>query len=246
MKCARPKCEYVAKARGLCEKHYDNSPKGFVPSGPVVDHYNKLRGAGLSCTRIAELSGVNRDTLRRMGKWTAGSGVQLSTATRVLAVPVPHRPIDGGGRVVNAVGTRRRIQALVAIGWPLHTLADKLGCSYSALWQHTRVDSVVASTAASVDALYLQLHLTRGPSERSRRRALRQGWVPPLAWDCIDDPDEQPDLGADSKLSFPERYLELREHVGLNHQQIADVMGIELDSLERQLHRYDMYKGRAA
>jgi hypothetical protein len=32
---------------------------------------------------------------------------------------------------------------------------------------------------------------------RARNLAARHGWLPPLAWDDIDDPNETPDFGAD-------------------------------------------------
>lgn len=244
MKCARPKCLNKGSAAwGLCDKHYDAIPRGFVDAAPTRAHCAKLRAAGMSWDLIAETSGVGRSTLIEAGKWSHNGGVRLETQRRVLSIDIP--PLVRSGCLVSAVGTRRRVQALQAIGWPLSRLGAELGRGELGATR-SRSDQVQARTAVEVAELFARLELTPGPSSITKIRAARKGWPPPLAWDDIDDPDEHPDLREDSKLSFPERYLELREHVGLSDVQIANKMGIELESLERQLFRYDMFKGRAA
>ena len=113
-----------------------------------------------------------------------------------------------GGRDVPAVGTQRRLQALMANGWPVGDLADRLGMArqvMSALLVHRRI--VRHGTAVQVAELYDQLwsatpalgdlHRQRSTS-RSRLRAQRNGWPPPLAWDDgagphgIDNPHATP------------------------------------------------------
>lgn len=245
MKCARPKCPNLAKKngrqQGFCSKHYDTAPvRGFVDGDPVRERVELLIARGIGRNAIEQRTGLSvRWILKSTGR------VQKRTANLIFAIPLPTRMSDSAC-YMPSLGTARRIQALAAIGWPLRELGPKIDRAASNASAVMRRTTVRTRTAAAYDELYRRLLLTPGPSDAARRFARAQGWQPPLAWDDIDDPDEQPNLGADTKLSFPERYLELREHVGLNHQQIADVMGIELDSLERQLHRYDMFKGRAA
>lgn len=101
----------------------------------------------------------------------------------------PNRPID-------ATGTRRRIQALMVLGWPLRTImADKLGYSPKS-YPHRLATAprVTPGLAKRVAALYDELSMTPGPSKRTRNRALQAGFLPPLAWDDdrIDDPTYQP------------------------------------------------------
>lgn len=98
---------------------------------------------------------------------------------------------------IDVTGTRRRIQALAAIGYPTREIARRIGRASNfgtMLWGDGRVHRNVAG---QVLAAYEQLSGTPGPSQRARRAAAAAGWVPPLAWDdeTIDDPHAQPDLG---------------------------------------------------
>lgn len=89
---------------------------------------------------------------------------------------------------VDATGTRRRLQALSAIGWPWPEINVRLG--YKATTQRVshmlRSERVHIDTHRKVKALYEELCMTPGPSSISRGRAIRKGWAPPLAWDDID------------------------------------------------------------
>lgn len=100
---------------------------------------------------------------------------------------------------IDATGTTRRIRALQALGWPLYLLDQELGhgdgrqrggCNY--VHNLTRQPRVHIDTAAKIDALFRRLSMSVGPSGRARAVARRKGYAPPLAWDDIDDPDEQP------------------------------------------------------
>lgn len=96
-----------------------------------------------------------------------------------------------GHRRVDALGTRRRLQALAALGWPFRVVSVELGWEPTMAQKLTKVDRVWADTAADVRVVYDRLSMTPGPSEQTRRRAARAGWLPPLAWDDdrLDDPD---------------------------------------------------------
>ena len=145
---------------------------------------------------------------------------------------------------VSGLGTARRIKALVAIGYTQADIAERIGWSPAHLSKLLDEDGMVsASTARTIDALYRQLCMTPGPSDRARQRAKKLGWAPPLAWDDIDDPAETPNIGAERRVSFAERYTEMRE-LGLANHEIAARMGIHPESLERQLHRYGLKNGR--
>lgn len=108
-----------------------------------------------------------------------------------------------GGRAVPAIGTQRRIQALMRLGWTSTDIATEAG------WQHRNgvlrilngqkgrpTRWVERKTADTIAAIYARLSMqtpemtpTRA---RTRARAERLGYAPPLAWDDIDNPDEQP------------------------------------------------------
>jgi hypothetical protein len=98
--------------------------------------------------------------------------------------------------VVDATGTRRRIQALLALGWTLTDLGRRLGVTNRAIGHYScgARREVLAGTARDVATLYDQLSMQPGPSAITRRRARQAGWHRPLCWDddLIDDPTFQP------------------------------------------------------
>lgn len=97
----------------------------------------------------------------------------------------------GRPRRVDATGTRRRIQALCAAGWPMDEIGARIGVAgRDAVFLLTRRRWAYRSTAARVAAVYEQLADTPGPSKRSSTLARSRGWLPPLWWDddTIDDP----------------------------------------------------------
>jgi transcriptional regulator with XRE-family HTH domain len=143
----------------------------------------------------------------------------------------------------SAVGTTRRLRALMAIGYPQRQLAEELGSHQSWVSKLMLNDraNVNADTALRVGELYDRLSMTPGPSEETRDRAIRRGWMPPLAWDdeTIDDPLAVPNPGHQERVGFTERFLELRE-LGYNDLQILARWKVKPNSLLRQLMRYDI------
>ncbi|MFI5614725.1 WhiB family transcriptional regulator [Amycolatopsis sp. NPDC051903] len=111
---------------------------------------------------------------------------------------------------IDATGTRRRIQALYAIGHREDDLAQRLGYTspqrvfagqacvipFMHNAKSQRRSRVFQSTAAKVAALYGELRDVPGPSKHLRERARRFGWFRPDEWDTadIDDPDSTPDV----------------------------------------------------
>lgn len=95
----------------------------------------------------------------------------------------------------DGTGTGRRLRALAALGWPAYEIAARMGVTHQCIeqWRRGR-DRVRCTTHARITALYDELSMTVGPSADTRRRALRYGWPPPLAWDddTIDDPTARP------------------------------------------------------
>lgn len=117
--------------------------------------------------------------------------IHASTERAILAVtPQP------GVNCWSAFAATRRLRSLVALGHPQTLLADRTGLGQvhlSMLVNDSRNSRHFApATWHAVDAVFRDLCMTPGHSTRSLRRAERYGWVPPLAFDNIDDPDEQP------------------------------------------------------
>lgn len=106
------------------------------------------------------------------------------------------RYLNRGPLLVDGTGTRRRMRALTAIGWPRRLLAEHIGTAVSYTGALAFVDRVQASTARRVAEVYDELSMTLGPSVRSVNSARGKGWLPPLAWDdeTIDDPEYVPEM----------------------------------------------------
>lgn len=95
---------------------------------------------------------------------------------------------------VDATGTRRRLQALMAIGHLQTDIAVAIGRSYDAVDRYLFAKQVHRDTAATVADLYRRWAWTPGPHRYRRTRSYNRGWVSPLGWDGvdIDDPHAQP------------------------------------------------------
>lgn len=102
----------------------------------------------------------------------------------------------GQPATIPALGTIRRLQALRRLGWTVVAIAAESGIPEKTLRNPTyRGTNVYRTTADAVAATYdrLSMRIPEGPyATRERRYAERQGWPPPLAWDDIDNPTEQP------------------------------------------------------
>lgn len=102
--------------------------------------------------------------------------------------------INRGSLLVDSVGTGRRIRALMAIGWNAQSIAAHgPWATGDALLEMAKRDRIHIDNRDAIARIYDQLCMTPGPSPDTRRRALRNGWPPPLAWDDnIDDPHAVP------------------------------------------------------
>jgi hypothetical protein len=94
----------------------------FVDAGPVREHIAALRAAGIGVERIAQLAGLSVGHVRQLadhghGDLQTTQRVRPSTATRVLSLGIDDASRAPHSRV-NATGTRRRLRALMALGWP--------------------------------------------------------------------------------------------------------------------------------
>ncbi|WP_111836720.1 helix-turn-helix domain-containing protein [Actinomyces bovis] len=121
-------------------------------------------------------------------------------AQRLLAVQPTSGPhVVGGYRFVPALGSRRRLQALSALGWSQRAMAARLGVHQKAVSKVLLKQSLIRSTTArAIAQFYAQaswVPVPGGGSQAARGAALVNGWVPPLGWaeDAdLDDPRTRP------------------------------------------------------
>jgi hypothetical protein len=165
-------------------------------------------GFGIGWIRVAKLAGVSTGGVSKLlyGDRPRGLAptkrVRPETALKLLAVE-PTLANLGARTPIDATGTRRRLQALVAKGWTQSELARRLGMD-RANFGRTIVSSLVeAGTARAVLALYDELWrldptaegVPRYRAEAARLIARNNRWAPIGAWDdeSIDDPAAAPD-----------------------------------------------------
>jgi hypothetical protein len=175
----------------------------FAPAGPAREHVRALARAGIGWRRAAELAGVPQSTMRALMYGASNrepcARIRPQTAAAILAVRAELRNV-AAGTPVDAAGTRRRLEALVAIGWSRAKLGDRLGIGATGMSELLRRGRVTAGRAQAAADLYDELW-NRPPPEnewrekisaaRSRNYAREHGWAPPVAWD--DDQIDLPD-----------------------------------------------------
>ncbi|MFB7936638.1 hypothetical protein, partial [Streptomyces sp. NPDC056049] len=168
-----------------------------VPIQPIANHIHNLLAVGMSHTQIGLAAGVSRSTVIHIARGKHPT-CNRESAERVLAVrPRIVRDTDR----VPAVGTRRRLQALYALGHGSAVLSSITGLTKGTIQNllYERAQDTTAATYKTVRAVYRQLAATPGSSSRARASARAGGWVPPAAWDDdIDSPAARPVVGDDS------------------------------------------------
>lgn len=214
-------------------------------------HIHALRTAGVPEAQIALDAGLNRPTIQWVSSGRAEAGVppgyriSPQQADRILALPVPRTLHEGVAATapVAAVGTVRRLRALAAAGHPAAALADDLLCEQAVVEKILagRMTTVPAGLARDTAALFSRLQMVVGVCETSKRSARARRWAPPLAWDeeRLDDPDAGPERTPRRRVGFVESYTELRM-LGFSDLRIAERMGVQPNSLLRQMMRYGL------
>ena len=209
------RCKPCKKANRREENHRTRQQtygrwQPYVDAEPIREHVRALGAYGIGWKRVAKLAGVQATVVskllygdRRRGMGPS-KGLRPENAEKILAVrAVPENLGSAVG--VEGAGTRRRLQVLVAGGWPQAQLAPRLdmGPGNFGTLIHAEGVEVLAATARSVTALYEQLWradpvehgVTLQAASRARNQARANGWAPVGAWDddTIDDPEAFPD-----------------------------------------------------
>jgi len=163
--------------------------KRFAAPGPARRHLLDVMGTHeISLATAALLSGVGTSTLASVlypEHAAYGGHLHVDTAAAVLALRVDLNRVPDGA-LLSSAGTRRRLEGLVAFGWPLTMMDDLLGLPINTLAQWRRRGRVTAAHARTVRDIYDDLSMQPGPSRIARRRAQSAGWLPPLAWNDED------------------------------------------------------------
>ncbi|MEV0344044.1 hypothetical protein AB0H49_34045 [Nocardia sp. NPDC050713] len=249
-------------ARGMCEASYQRLRRRETAYGrwqPRVsaeatrEHVQRLRAAGLRPIQIAQLAGVDRTTIGNVSRedWET---VDAETAAAVLAVEVPDRVadvVDPHARVP-IHGAQRRIQSLVAYGYPQAHLARELGINPASSTMAALVgkpnvsngstgESITAERERAVRDVFDRLQMVPGPSDRARAHGHQQGWPLPWEWDEdeIDRLDATPIRARRTTQSDKRAVIAEREELVLalstSHSaaEVAEAVGVSQRSVER-------------
>lgn len=256
-RCRLPECVERYNTRNLerIRAHRDGTWNALVPAEPVRQHILKLGDAGVGPGSIAVTTGLPIQSVLEFIRPRAKKGrgrkqrTTPDTAAKILAVTVD----NSVARRIDSTGTVRRLHALVAIGWPLRTIALHAGLGPHNMSDFARRPQVFASTAAKVTAAYEKLrHLKperhgveKGQAKRARNMAASRRWPPPKYWDdrmdVIDDPDFEPMYGITRRLIIAQDANWIMTTVGLNKADTAKRLGVDKSYVDHAFRDHPEY-----
>ena len=152
---------------------------------------------------------------------------------------------------VPAIGTRRRLQALMWLGYSPAAMGRHLGLDHSIVWRWARNENVTRITAARVRRMFDELSTqpldpqTKAEKisvNKMRAQARRNGWHSPDAWwDVdIDDPDAAPDTASvPDEPGWIVDELAHRHGLGESPRQAAAALGRTRTSLAKTARRHN-------
>lgn len=193
--CSCPPCRAAENAYDKRRRYLNATGRTLmVDTTPVAAHLRRLFDAGAGWSQLAAATGCSSSTLHAIHTGRILE-CRRATANKILAVQagdaIPH------GRMLPAIGSIRRLHALLAAGHRCLDISAASGVEHSMISDlvNERLTATKRHVAERIDAGYRRLVNSTGTSARSKNRALRCGWAPPGAWDddTIDDPNALPD-----------------------------------------------------
>lgn len=197
--------------------------------------------------QVSAATGLRTHYLLRLRREGPEKRVRRTTRDRLLRA--------GQGEFWTAVGIRRRLEAMMTLGWSMRAFAVEAGTYESTLTRILRRDGgptfVRATLAEAIIEAYDRLEATpltpNRSSTRARRVAVARGYVSPLAWDDIDNDDAPTgvrgdDLAQRHDVDTWEDYDYLTGQ-GCSFEEIAARLGLKPTSLAKSLRRRELAAG---
>lgn len=184
-------CADCHNDRLLTHRRYNGGLPWRVPSEQAWIILADLIDRGWTARAISSATGLSPFMFgEHLARYRAtGERVHLAPRTAAAIVNMG-KPTDGQ---IGATVARRKLEALAVMGWGLRELAVETGIGFSTLGMiRTRNERLKVAAADAIDVAYDRLHMKRGPSAEAARMARDKKWPGPLAFDDIDDIDEQP------------------------------------------------------
>ncbi|MFH8867103.1 hypothetical protein [Streptomyces griseus] len=182
--------------------------KPFVEAEPVRQHVLNIRDqAGMSFRNLSAATGVSNGTLEHLIYGVTGYPPARQIRSESAAALLGYWPtLDDYAdlAVIDATGTRRRMQALAALGWSAPAVHQRIDfVTARAIANLKAREQVTARLARAVRDFYRQVcgspaekhGVPTAAAKQARTGAARNRWPGPSAWDddTIDDPDAKPD-----------------------------------------------------
>ncbi|MDT0608792.1 hypothetical protein [Streptomyces lancefieldiae] len=256
-KCRLPECvqRYREWGRARYRAKANGEPGRYTDAEPVRQHLLKLYAADIGIHAIAASTGLTYLAVRSFTHHEYGNRrprrrrCTPATAAKILAVTEANIVT---GRI-DATGTVRRLQALVAIGWPLEQIGPHAGLSPENLHQLTKRERVLSSTARRVAEAYELLRhkkptrngVDKRSATRARNRAAANRWPTPAYWadrmDVIDDPDFEPLYGVTKREIVAQDANELIRFSGLDRATAAERLGVSKAYIDHAFRDHPQY-----
>lgn len=256
--CKRVECLDRVRAYQNAWRRNRAGNLALVDAEPVREHLQLLAAANIGPRRISTLTGLAVETIAGFTRpYGSGDGrrfgrkrkVRPDVAAKILALDPAH--ITPG--VTHATGSRRRIQALNAAGWPNSTLVTLLPQGCRPLHTLPRQTHLYARTADAIADLYDEIKKKRPErcgvrpvsANRSRLRAQRNNWPTIAYWadrmDVIDDPDFEPLYGVTRREIVAQDASELIRWSGLTREAAAERLGVSKSYVEHAFRDHPQY-----
>lgn len=255
--CTRLECRERLNAYRRAWRHAQQ-PLVLIDAEPVRKHLALLAEADIGPHRIAVLTGLAEETVAGFTRpYGSGNGrrygrkhkVRPEVAAKILAID-PDTVTPG---VTNVIGSRRRIQALNAAGWPTTKLIQLLPVGRVAVRNLYRNSRMKASVAQAIADLYEELKdqqpeahgVAPTPALRARLRAERNNWPNIAYWadrmDVIDDPHFTPEYGVSRREIVAEDAAWVMRTTGLDRATTAARLGVHKSYLDHAFRDHPQY-----
>lgn len=239
--CRQPECRNAHRA--YCKRYRNktfNTGALREDAQTAARHCRKLAAQGWSERQIAQAADCD-DRLIHNLLHGISQKVNPGITNKILSA----RPQDTGEAalgLVDATGTIRRAQALVALGYQMKDIGAAINMTAKQISRTLQGHHpyVHGRTAQGMAEIYETWSKQPGPCGKTRRTAAQRGWHGPEAWDDdIDDPQAQPnaELHLSAKRLADERLADIVRlaSAGTTPEQIAARTGLSRDYVRDRL-----------
>ena len=255
-RCRLPGCveRYNAWSRERERAIANGTWQPLLDAEPIRQHLLKLHAAGITVGRVARLTGMSHRSVRSYTQHDYSNvaprrrRVTQEVADRILAInPEDHTP-----GYVNPIGSQRRVQALMAIGWPSIYTARAANIHPSNRNSIFSSPTMRAATAQRIADAYNEMrhqepvrHGVRPVSaKRAKLHAADRRWPPPEYWDevgAIDDEHFTPEFGVTRREIVAQNANWVMRTAGIGRAAAAERLGVSKAYIDHAFRQYPQY-----